>query len=63
MIMKKVYISPQTVSHVVTPVMPLAASKFDSTATGPQSVTPSNETVSEFTSRRGSVWGDDDNDF
>ena len=62
MIMKKEYISPQTICHVLTAVMPLAASALDATATGPQNVTPSNETATEFTSRR-SIWDDDENGF
>ncbi len=63
--MKQKYISPQTVSHTLAPVLPLAASRFESNASGDQTITPdSNEPApSEFTSRRGSVWDDEEDDF
>ena len=62
--MKKKYISPQTISHTLAPVLPIAGSKLDATAPGPQKVTVTEEEVSEFTSRRRDVWEDEeDEDF
>lgn len=59
MIMKKEYISPQTDIDIMAPVMPLAASTLDSNATSAQTISVSEEEVSEFTSRRRDVWEDE----
>ena len=60
--MKKKYFSPQTISHVLTPVLPFAASTF-STEPQSQNITLTEDVVDEFTSRHSSVWDEEDEDF
>jgi len=59
-IMKKKYISPQTFCHVLASVLPIAGSSLNPNATDPQTITVTNEEVDEFTSRRKSVWDDEE---
>jgi hypothetical protein len=63
--MKKKYISPQTVSHVLAPMLPIAGSKLDPNASGQQRITVTEQEVDEFTSRRRrDMWEDEeDEDF
>lgn len=62
--MKKIYISPQTACIQVASVLPLAASKLDSSQDD-QSVTPTDEEYNgEFSSRRRrDLWADEEEDF
>lgn len=63
LIMKKEYISPGT--HIVdVELHQLMYTSLDSTKTGSQSISVSNEVVDEFTSRRHDIWDDEeDEDF
>ena len=62
-IMKKIYVSPGTL--IVDVELPkLMSNSLDPTKTGNQSITPdaSEPSPGEFTSRRKSVWDDDEED-
>ena len=60
--MKKKYISPQTASHVLATVLPLATSKFDTSADS-QDIILTEDEVNEFTSRRRrDIWADETDD-
>jgi len=65
LIMKKDYMSPQTVSYTLAPVLPLAASKFSTETPGDQTITPdpTEPAPGEFTTRRRSQWDEEDDLF
>ena len=59
--MKKKYMSPQAISYVFAPVLPIAGSLLDQNANEEQSITVTEEEVNEFTSRRRyEVWEDEE---
>jgi len=61
--MKKKYISPSCITFKVKTISVIAASTLDPTGRGDQHITPTEEVVDEFTSRRHNVWEDEDEDF
>jgi hypothetical protein len=64
--MKKKYISPSCITFKVKTISVIAASipySLDPNADGNQYITPTEEEVNEFTSRRHNVWEDEDEDF
>ena len=63
MVMKKKYISPNSIICYIEPVTIMAGSDFSSTKVGDQTVTPDPDADipgDEFTSRRRDIWEDEE---
>lgn len=61
--MKKEYIAPTSSCHMVQLGSMIAQSRFQNGQQDPQKVTLTEETTDKFTSRRNSVWDDDEEGF
>lgn len=63
--MKKIYVLPSCSIVDITLSSLIAASQFDSTASGDQTIKPDENEPEpgEFTSRRRNVWSEEEEDF